>query len=130
MPRPIQITFRDIEPIESVRAYVEERVAKLHTFHPHILSCRVALEGPHRHHLHGGHFRVRLDVAIPGEEVVVGRDAHDKKSHENLYAAIDDAAEHMKRALKERSRRHRDQARREGPRPLAYVEAAQELVEP
>jgi ribosomal subunit interface protein len=130
MPRPIQITFRDIDPIESVRAYVEERVAKLHTFHPNILSCRVALEGPHRHHLHGGHFRVRLDIAIPGEEVVVGRDAPDKRSHENLYAAIDDAVENMKRALKERLRRHRDGARREGSEPRFVAPAAEERAEP
>jgi ribosomal subunit interface protein len=129
MPRPIQITFRDIEPIESVRAYVEERVAKLHTFHPDILSCRVALEDPHRHHLHGGHYRVRLDVAVPGEEVVVGRDAPDKRSHEDLYAAIDDAVEHMKRALKERLRRQRNASRRDRRGAPSYVEPAEERAE-
>lgn len=96
-----QITFRDMSPIESIRSYVQKRIEKLETFHPHIMSCRVTVSTPHRHHQHGRHHRVAIDVKVPGQALVVDRTPGDEKSHEDFYAAADEAFDLMKRALKE-----------------------------
>ncbi|NUP13467.1 MAG: ribosome-associated translation inhibitor RaiA [Polyangiaceae bacterium] len=114
MLNPLQITFRGIEPLDSIRAYVEQRVAKLYSVHQHIQSCRVALESPHRHHHHGHHYRVRIDLTVPGDEIVVGCDPTKHRSHEDLYVAIDESVDQAVRALKERSRRSRANRRRDG----------------
>ena len=44
MQLPLQVTFRNIEPSEAVRADIETHAAKLHLFFDRIVSCRVAVE--------------------------------------------------------------------------------------
>ncbi len=102
-----RITFRDMPPSDFIRSYVEKTREKLERLNPKITACKVALEAPHRHHLHGNHFRVRIDIAVPGDEIVVDRDAPERHEGEDLYAAIDDAFDRARRLLVEHARRHR-----------------------
>ncbi len=111
----VQITFRDIPPSDPVRDYVTKHTQKLDTFHPRITSCHVALECPHRHRLHGKDYRVRVDVKIPGHEVVVQRDPGDDIRHQDLYAAIDEVFDEAGRLLLEQSRMDRQQVKHHEP---------------
>jgi cold shock CspA family protein/ribosome-associated translation inhibitor RaiA len=83
MIRPVQVTFRNMRPQEALEEVVRERAAWLDTFYPAIVGCRVLIETPHRHREHGQHVRVRIELSLPGEDVVV--------SHEpTLHAALKD----------------------------------------
>jgi len=70
---PIQITYRNIEPSAAVEGWVREEAAKLDEFYNHIMGCRVVLELPSRHRKWGGLYHVRVDLTVPGGELVVKR---------------------------------------------------------
>jgi len=97
MAVPVQVTFRDMPPSDAVTAHVEKRAAKLETFHDRIVKCHVMLEAPHRHHKHGKRYHVRIDMQVPGKELVVTKNLEDTK--EDLYAAVDDAFGDAERVL-------------------------------
>ncbi len=107
MQLPLQITFHGIDHSDAVEQYVRERAAKLDTMAARAVGCRVALELPHRHAKSGEHYRVRIDVTLPGGEVVASRSPDDAKTYEDLYATIDSAFDDMGRALQDFVRRQR-----------------------
>ena len=104
---PVQITHRDLKRSEAIDAYIHKRADKLARFAARIVACRVAIEAPHRHKQRGRHYRVRIDLAIPGAEFVIARCPDADREHEDAYAAIDDAFAHASRKLHEFARRRR-----------------------
>jgi ribosomal subunit interface protein len=102
MESPVQVTFRDIPSTPSLSAHVERRAAKLDTFFSRIMSCHVVVEAPYRHSKHGARFHVRIDLHLPGRELVVTKNLDDSK--EDAHAAIDDAFSDAERALEAHAR--------------------------
>lgn len=99
MQIPVQITFRNFPASEAVEARIRAKAAKLEAFHPHITSCHIALEELDHHRQQGRQFTVRLDIRVPGHEVVVDRD-----HHEDIYVALRDAFDAAARQLEELAR--------------------------
>jgi hypothetical protein len=62
---------------------------------------------PHRHQRKGNNFSVRIDLTVPGSELVVSRDSTSDGSHENVKIAIRDAFEAATRELKDYAARVR-----------------------
>jgi len=123
MNQPLQVTFHNIQSSDAVREYVATKAAKLPTFYDQILSCKVALEEPHNHHQHGKHFRVRVLIAVPGQELVAGSAPRDNDpTYEDLYAAIDAAFADAGRQVHDYASRKRSVARRSSP-PPKYTES-------
>ena len=104
MDLPLQVTFRDMPHSDALEAYIRTKAEKLDTFHRHISSCKVALESPHRHQSHGRSYRVRIDMKVPGAELVVGQG----KNVEDAYAAVDQAFHDAERLLKTHASRLRE----------------------
>jgi ribosomal subunit interface protein len=102
MKTPLQITFRDVEQSDTLEAHIREKAEKLETFFEPIMSCRVVLEVPHQHKHQGRVFKVRIDIGVPGSEIVVNREAN-----EDVYVALRDAFDAAKRQLDDYSRRLR-----------------------
>lgn len=102
MKTPLQITFRDIEHSEALETHIREKAGKLETFFDPIMSCRVVVEMPHQHKHQGRFFNVRVDIGVPGSEIVVNRD-----KHEDVYVALRDAFDAAKRQLEDYGRRLR-----------------------
>jgi len=102
MQSPVQVTFRDIPPSPALTAHVEKRAAKLDTFYDGIVKCHVVVEAPHRHSKQGKRYHVRIDLHVPGRELVISNTPDDAK--EDVNAAIDDAFGDAERALEELSR--------------------------
>jgi cold shock CspA family protein len=73
MPILFQITFRNMPPSQAIENNVREKIAKLESFSSRIMSCRVIVEAPHRHHHKGKAYRVRIDITVPGGEIVINR---------------------------------------------------------
>lgn len=102
MKTPLQITFRDIHHSDAIEAHIRDKAAKLETFFEPIMSCRVVVEMPHQHKHQGKAFNVRLDIGVPGSEIVVNRDRH-----EDVYVALRDAFDAAKRQLEDYGHRLR-----------------------
>ena len=65
------------------------------------MSCRVVVESQHRHKRKGNIFHVRIDITVPGNEIIVSRDPHKHREYEDVYVAIRDAFDSAARSLRE-----------------------------
>jgi ribosomal subunit interface protein len=117
MQKAIQITFKDIPPSDAVEQHIREKAAKLETFYPNIIGCHVTVELPHKHHHQGKLHNVRIDIKVPGSEIVVNRD-----KHEDIYVALRDAFDAAKRQVEEYGRRQRGDVKHHEPRRSAVEE--------
>lgn len=102
MQRPLQITIRDFPESEAIETHIREKVEKITQFYSHIVGCHVVVEIPHKHKHQGKLFNVRIDVKVPGGEVIVNRDYA-----EDMYVALRDAFDAVKRALDEYGEKQR-----------------------
>jgi cold shock CspA family protein len=75
MQTPPTITFRDIGPSQTLEADVRRRIAKLETYCGSITGCHVLVEPVQRHHELGNRVHVRIEITVPGEEIVVAHEA-------------------------------------------------------
>lgn len=102
MQVPLQITMQGMAHSDALEADIRGRVAKLEQFHPRISSCRVAVEQTRKHHVQGREFTLKLDLRVPGREIVVTRD-----HHEDIQVALRDAFDVARRQLEEVAREMR-----------------------
>ncbi|WP_018078651.1 HPF/RaiA family ribosome-associated protein [Thiobacillus denitrificans] len=99
MKTPLQITFRDIPHSDALDTHIRDKVQKLEQIFADIVSCRVVVEQPAKHQQQGKLFNVRIDLGVPGSEIVV-----DKQQNEDAYAALRDAFDAAKRQLDDYAR--------------------------
>lgn len=121
MRLPIQVTFRDVEESPAVRRLILAEAEKLDQFFPRIMGCRVLVESPHRRHHKGRLYHVRIDLTIPGKELVVRRDPAEHAPHTDLYLAIENAFHEMRRQLQDYVRIRRGQEKYHDPLPRGKV---------
>ena len=111
MDVPLEIAFRGVEPTDALRELVREGTDSLERVHPRLTSCRVMIEEVTR-----GIPHVRLDVGIPGNELVVNREPPVDAPKREVAQAVRDAFDIARRQLrKHRKRRSLDSKRRELP---------------
>jgi ribosomal subunit interface protein len=107
MKLPVEITFRNMSASAALEENVREKVAKLEQFCDRIINCRVVVEGAHRHHYKGHLFHVRIELSVPGQELVVSRDPSENQSHADVYVAVRDAFDAVRRQLERFQRTNR-----------------------
>lgn len=101
MQHPLQISARDLTLSPVAWALVERLAGKLETFYDRITSCHVVIEVAQRYPAGGPiAYNVRLDLAVPGEEIVVRR-----QPHRELETAIQNAFDAAGRRLQDYVRR-------------------------
>jgi ribosomal subunit interface protein len=96
-----EVRFRGMDPSPAVEAAVLERMERLERFHDRITSCTVVIEAPHRHSWKGKIYHVRIDITVPGAEIVVGREPEENQAHEDVYVAIRDQFDAARRQLED-----------------------------
>jgi len=115
MSLPVEITFRGMDSSDFVSSSIREHADRLGTAHVDVQSCRIVVEAPSNHHNHGQPFHVRLEIRVPGEDIVIDREpGRPVPAHEDVYVAITDAFHCARRRLEERMRRRREERRRDG----------------
>lgn len=110
MQVPLQISLHGIGKSDALYNSIRERAEKLERFCDRITSCRVVLELDARHKRHGKPLRVRIDVKVPGEEIVITRE-HD----EDVQVALRDAFHAARRRLEDRTRERRGDVKQHAP---------------
>jgi len=101
MQVPLQVSFRNMPPSPAVEADIRDKAAKLEEFYDRITSVRVVVETAHRQHRQGKLFHVRIDVRVPGRELVVRREPAEHRAHEDVHVAVRDAFDAAKRQLED-----------------------------
>jgi ribosome-associated translation inhibitor RaiA len=99
---PVQITFRHMETSPAVETRVRELTDHLGVFSDRIQTCRVVVDSPHRHHHQGKVFAVKVQLVLPGEDVVVDMERPQRDGHEDVYVVLRDAFDAAKRQLQQR----------------------------
>ena len=102
METPLQISFHGIEHSDALYNAIRGKAEKLSRYYDRIMSCRVALELAGRHQHQGRQFTVRIDLRVPGGEIVVTHQ-HD----EDLQIALRDAFDAVRRRLEDYARTQR-----------------------
>lgn len=138
MTLPPQITLRNMEPVPNLEAGVLKEIAGLERFFKRIMSCRVMIEGP-RGRRYGGLYKVRIDLGVPNEELVVEhspslhgtlkdveapsktKQSEPNRIHRDAQRAIHDAFQEMRRRLQDYVRRMRGQTKQHDPEMEAKI---------
>ncbi|MFM8395033.1 MAG: HPF/RaiA family ribosome-associated protein [Acidobacteriota bacterium] len=136
---PLQITFRNMKHSEAVDAYIREEIAKLEEFFDQIIGSHVVVEIPHQHHERGNPFHIRINLEVPGNDIVVnhqpnlhglGLDLGEERRikelelegrQKDVYVALSDAFKATRRQLQDYVRRHRDEIKVHQETPEARV---------
>lgn len=116
MELPIQIATRNISLAPLEEEAIRREAMKLETFADRITSCRVLVETPHRRGNEGVQYLVRIDLTLPGGELVVRR-----QPQEQLRSALQDAFDVAKRQVRDFIGRRRGFVKKHLPPDRARV---------
>lgn len=135
---PLQTTFRNLKATPEAELWIRLQAAKLQTFYPRILHCRVAIERP-RGLREGKPYHVRIDLTVPGGELVIKHEPalrtrarqlgaselrkklEAREPHKGLRRAIQDAFNAAVRRLQDYARLQRGDVKHRESRPVAKV---------
>jgi len=102
MKLPLQIRAHNVSISDAVKQDIQEKAATLDQFSDQIMGCRVTVNSPSRRQHQGSRYNVRIDVTLPGDEIVVKR-----QLDEDLYVAVRDAFDAVRRLIEDYERTRR-----------------------
>ena len=135
---PLQIAFRNVNAPPDTEMWIRSEAAKLAIFYPRIMGCRVAIESP-QHHREGNPYHVRIDVTVPGGELVIKHEPsltasarqsgartvekhfETRSPHKNLRQAVNDAFKAARRRLQDYARHQRGDVKQSARQPVAKI---------
>ena len=85
------------------------------------IGCQVMFEEPHQHHHQGNLYHFRIDLTVPGKEIVVKRSPGDEHAHEDAFVALRDAFDAMRRQLEDYVRKRRGEVKTQEVPPHGRV---------
>jgi len=103
-----EVTFRDIERSAAVEQRVLERSERLARLSDRITNCHVVIQAPHRHHHKGKLYDVRIQLHMPGHEIVVSREGSENHAYEDVYVVVRDAFDAAERQVEDWQRKQRE----------------------
>jgi cold shock CspA family protein len=139
MQLPPAITFRSFEPTPELEADIRHHIEALETYYRPIMHCRVLVELAQRHHENGNRYHVRIDLTVPGGEIVVAHEAslhsgaqdigasqstkQDEPDPERKHAhvAVREAFDVVRRRLQDYARRQRGAVKSAVRQPRGHV---------
>jgi ribosomal subunit interface protein len=104
---PLQITFKEMDSSPAIEADIRARVERLEHLFKRITSCKVVVEAANRSHRTGKIYNCKIDITVPGREIVAGRVGPKDHAHEDVHVAIRDAFDAAGRRLEDHARRVR-----------------------
>src|SRR5665213_654393 len=101
MQAPLQVTFRDMAVSSAVEAKMRERAEALDKYFPNIVACKVVVESTGRAHQKGKLYYLRVELTVPGKQIVSKRHPDEHHAHEDIYVAVRDAFDEARRQLED-----------------------------
>jgi cold shock CspA family protein len=117
----VQVTFHNVGPSPEIEDKILVEAEQLEDFFDRIMSCRVVVDVPHQHRKEGKVYQVRIDLKVPGREIVVKREAEPRAEYRDLDIAIREAFDDARRQLEDHVRRQRGDVKFHDPMPHALV---------
>jgi ribosomal subunit interface protein len=109
---PVEVSFRHMAQSNAIEEEIRRKADKLDRFYPRITGCRVVVEASNRRtSTKAMLYRVRVDVTVPGGEIVAERQPSHQPLHEDLHIAIRDAFDSMKRELQDYAEKQRGEVK-------------------
>jgi ribosomal subunit interface protein len=117
MQKPLEISFNNIDASPAIEADIRERVTKLEKIYDRLVHCRVVVTLEHHQQRTGNIFDVHIELVVPGEELVVSREANHAKQHHaspDIRISVKDAFRAAERQLKDFKERQRGDVKLHG----------------
>jgi cold shock CspA family protein len=112
---PLQVIFRDVPSSQAVEQLIGTLAQRLEHYCARINGCRVTIAEPHRHRRRGRLFSIRIDLTVPGEEIVINREHRLHEAHRDVSVAVREAFHVARRRLEDYLRRVRRQVKAHEP---------------
>jgi ribosomal subunit interface protein len=93
-------------------ARIVEYARKLEAHHPKVTMCHVIVDEADRRKQQGSLFEVRIDVHVPGHEIVASH-----KEHQDAYVALHEAFTAVSRQLEQDIERRRGHSKHQAEHP-------------
>lgn len=104
---PIRITYHGLDASDSLNELIHARAAQIERLHDRLQGLRVLVDAPHHHQRHGKRYRVRLELGLPGYDLVVGHDQDEHVVEDDAYQSVRHAFDALRRKLRaQTTRRH------------------------
>jgi cold shock CspA family protein len=102
MDTPVEIVFHNMPPSPAVEAEIRDWIEKLERMHNRLIGCRVTVEQLYRQQRTGNVYDVRIELSVPGGDVVISREANRARER---YADPGDVTMALRGALRTAERR-------------------------
>ncbi|SPF40902.1 Cold-shock protein, DNA-binding [Syntrophobacter sp. SbD1] len=116
MKVPLEISARDVHISDETEGLIREKALKLDRLYDQIIGCRVKVDMPHRSQRNGMMYNVRIDITVPGGELIVKREPD-----EDIHVAIVNSFETAQRRLREYREKQRGEVKTHFEKPVARV---------
>jgi cold shock CspA family protein len=121
MKLPLQIAFHNMPHTAEIESAIRANAEWLDNYYDRIMSCRVVVDRPHMHHKEGNLFQIRIDLKVPGAELVVKREPSQHKDFKDLDIMIRDAFDEARRQLEDYARQQRGEVKAHESLPHARI---------
>ncbi len=98
MQAPLEVRFHNLLPSPMVETAIRDNFREIEQLAPELVSCRVTIDSPHRHHEQNKLFAVTIDLRFACGAVVVSRRPV-QGANEDAYVAVRDAFDAARRQL-------------------------------
>ena len=104
MQIPVRVSFHGTPVSDDVEAFCFREAAKLERYFDRITGCRVTVEQDTHRHRKGDHWKIRVRLTVPGQELVVNRDPPKHKTGEKIELALRETFDRVRRQLQDHAR--------------------------
>ncbi|HYM34129.1 MAG TPA: HPF/RaiA family ribosome-associated protein [Steroidobacteraceae bacterium] len=111
MQTPVMITFRHVSTSAAAEENIRGHIAYLEQHFGNLTSCRVIVDAPPAHRNKGAAFSVHVDLSVPGRDIFASVDGDESGQYSDVYVAIRDAFEAVKRQLENHSQKRRGEVK-------------------
>lgn len=92
MQIPAKISFHNVDASAALETRIREKIAKLEKRFPNLVGLSVVVDSAHHHQQKGRLYTVKIDVTLPGGELVVSmHPGKNPTKHDKIFAAMNDA---------------------------------------
>jgi len=110
MEIPLQISFHGVQHSDALSDTIRQKARGLERYYDRIMSCRVVLELAGRHPHQGKEFVAKIDLKVPGSEIVVTH-----QHAEDPQVALHQAFDAVRRRLEDFARKQRGDTKKHSP---------------